>query len=613
MRLLMESRLIVFLALLTVKSATSQFADSAEGYSYLQQPEGLLSVKKHGDSLLEAKLSSESSSNLTNPMWAASGACYGCAPNQCTQKLSDKVSDRNKYYCKLCNPGWLRLKHNRPAIGTQSFKVDFHCAEIDIKDPLERSIYMLRHGQSKWNAATEEDVTNHAIGGRDEWIDSPLSILGVRQARQTARWLLGSIGGDRRGMRLPKGWNLPAGPVFCPPLLIQLGTLNEFAKNNDFTDLSIIIAEASAIIKGGGAHDCHALTIELQKDDLVGQEAKILSWIVSQQGWHASQQEHIMPSDIEVIGPEPGATAEDLEVLQGLHCDVTSMASSMLVRAMDTLQIAMLQFRQNCPVYRVPWTISEHLQELDSNKDCEPRTAPRDRPSVVGVPKTEYDSTGILWDYLKAAYAASDVLAYNSFLNSSARNIKEAAVSSKLYKEVCGTTCRTMLKLQLDHAVASTTRHTSISTTKRHIIWGGHSIWFRQFFAERSDQDNQVCSFLASKKMANTAIVAAKVHKMKKPLGHETAEDYYAVTECRFVYLGFDSDVTFRDTEQKKVPTDLGEHRSLWQRVQSRFRRQQQEVLERNADVSRSSGSRAADQGYSDGVSVKETHNHRLL
>lgn len=415
-------------------------------------------------------------------------ACFGCAVNQCDIK-------GDGFTCKRCQyPGFARVRN----LPKQSYKC------VSISQQTGSSVYLLRHGESQWNEAMSANPLAYLGGQKVAWTDSPLSALGVKQAIEAASVIFEEA--HRHGLQYNFSHPDDAGTL-CG---VDFG-LKEALLPSDDASIAACLPETSLVVTA-------------------------------------------------TVGN--AFTTPDLEVLSGLKCEQTAMFSSALVRAMDTLQIAMLPFRQNCPPSQVPWSISYSLQELDSNADCTPRTIPGYRPSMnpsftpgyllpekwqaivdqlpslVEKQKSAYEGHDILYQYLKYAYLTSDKSKYSRSLAPEQRNIKK--LSWRLYKEVCGEICQNLISQQLDYAVA---------TGKSNLIMGGHSIWFRQLFATFGDHDDPDCRALGRKKMANTAIVSAKLLQVEDFFGNPV----YVLTQCRFVYLGLTTDVDFEDSSADDV------------------------------------------------------------
>lgn len=203
---------------------------------------------------------------------------------------------------------------------------------VNISKQTSRTVYLMRHGESQWNEAMSANPLAYLSGKNVGWTDSPLSALGVKQAIEAA---------------------------------------------------SVIFDEAHK----------HSLQYEFSHPEvtrtLCGVDFGLKEAVVPLENASIAA---CLPETTLVVTSAVGNgfTTPDLEVLSGLKCEQTAMFSSALVRAMDTLQIAMLPFRQNCPPSKVPWTISYALQELDSNADCTPRTVPGYRPSMNPSFKPEF-------------------------------------------------------------------------------------------------------------------------------------------------------------------------------------------------------------------------------
>merc|ERR1740138_717688 len=52
------------------------------------------------------------------------------------------------------------------------------------------------------------------------------------------------------------------------------------------------------------------------------------------------------------------------------------------------------------------------------------------------------------------------------------------------------------------------------SSPKKYTVWGGHSIWFRQFFKHFGDLSDPTCKELMDVKIANTGLVTAQLQEI---------------------------------------------------------------------------------------------------
>lgn len=274
---------------------------------------------------------------------------------------------------------------------------------------------------------------------------------------------------------------------------------------------------------------------------------EVLQEIVSKQELltvkHGKLFEQFQDSVYQLKHPDDHKTI--LDILTGQHCESTAVVSSQLVRAMDTLQIALLQFRVNCPL--VEWEISSNLQEIDGNNDCESRTEVHEKPTLeepvdcqanAGTdmgPKCQQtfayakSSLSNTFKYIKQAYASSNI---NRFLKNHPKGSRATMKSAGPNHQGM----RQLFDAELEDLFG--TRNSKIENA----IWGGHSIWFRKFFRFYGADD--ACRLLAkhdgipgADKMANTAVVSMKVFKLRSPIKNTK----FAVKECEFAYLGMAS------------------------------------------------------------------------
>jgi len=85
----------------------------------------------------------------------------------------------------------------------------------------------------------------------------------------------------------------------------------------------------------------------------------------------------------------------------------------------------------------------------------------------------------------------------------------------------------------------------TFANSKKYIVWGGHSIWFRELFKAFGDRADPVCKQLSKVKIANVGLVSATLRPV---LDSETP---YAITDCMWMFLGPSDD--YKYTFDRKI------------------------------------------------------------
>jgi len=176
----------------------------------------------------------------------------------------------------------------------------------------------------------------------------------------------------------------------------------------------------------------------------------------------------------------------------------------------------MLPARLNCDFV---YEISSNLQEFEHNRDCEARNPPEEHPTISGEQRDEYIADQMLntFHYMEEQYRTSNVERFTRNLN--ARDRQRIFGNEPFLKS----TIQQELKTIFEEAAY---------VSKKYVLWGGHSIWFRMAFKFFGDQADTTCVELANVKIANVGIASATLRKV-----HD-AETPYAFVDCKWVHLG---------------------------------------------------------------------------
>lgn len=218
----------------------------------------------------------------------------------------------------------------------------------------------------------------------------------------------------------------------------------------------------------------------------------------------------------------------ELDILSGRECKDTRFVSSQLVRAMDTLLIATLPSRVRCDAQ---WEISSNLQEIEHNADCEARTDPGTHPITNDGQSKEYvyNQMEETLNFVRARYAGS--------------NVDRFTENRPSYERV-------RLFDQSKQMVAEA--QNIFQSPQKYVVWGGHSIWFRQFFQSFGVVNDPTCQELTKTKIANTGIVATTLRSL------EGDPQRFVAMDCEYIHLGPSGKYKFAlnsDAETSRVPT----------------------------------------------------------
>eukprot|EP00929_Paragymnodinium_shiwhaense_P113032 TRINITY_DN81298_c0_g1_i1.p1 TRINITY_DN81298_c0_g1~~TRINITY_DN81298_c0_g1_i1.p1 ORF type:complete len:566 (-),score=109.91 TRINITY_DN81298_c0_g1_i1:32-1729(-) len=377
-----------------------------------------------------------------------------------------------QYSCTKCIAGTTLLTGPPPINGDRKVAEDLfakHGMQVitHCAKPTHK-IIAVRHGQSRWNKVAERFGTwAQTVGLRDKYKDSPLSDLGLRQAQRLANLIAKATGGK----------------VMRHEVDLEQVHLAQRA----MTELTTSDLERLAQIEHEG--------------EPLSDEALV-----------AALRQH----------------KEELQILSGQLCGTTNFVSSQLVRAMDTLNLVLLEATTRC---NATWQIHSNMQEFEHNADCDARTGEHMQPSISleetsnelrrGQRDQYYrDQMQESLAYMKYRYEHSDVSRFTKNLAFSERN----RVRLGDYDDF-------KALIQDELAYLYNTGNTGKGGMTASVM-GGHSIWFRYMFRYFGDPSDEVCKELASVKIANAGVASADLMSV------DDEDTPFRLVNCKWVHLG---------------------------------------------------------------------------